>query len=416
MRNVGGRLTVTFLAISALLPVLGLLAGYQQRRMTMDEAQNGATALARVIAYNASTYPQLRLDQQPDQVHQHLDELWKRTGLAVTVVDTQERVVASTIPPARVSALSDTVARQVAATISDGSTRAITVPGPRGGEPVRLVIEALRAPERGTVGALVIDYTDLSERLLTDPARSGRIIVGAGFVGMAVALALAYGLSRGTVRDIRRLTVAADRYAAGRYDTRVDVGSHGELRRLAGAFNAMAERVDRRRAALLDLASTDALTGLRNRRAFEADMTRAIAESTAGGSMALILLDLDRFKTINDRYGHAGGDVVLRQVAAILTSELRAADTAARLGGEEFGVVLPGAGIDVAVGVAERLRLVLEVTPAEFQGRLIRVTASLGVVSCPQHGQTFDVLIQRADAALYEAKNAGRNRIGVPPP
>ncbi len=416
MRSVGGRLTAVFLAVSTLLPILGLLAGHQQRRMTMDEAQDGATAVARALAYDAGTYPQLSLDQQPDQLQRHLEELWTRTGLAVTVVDTEERVVASTIAPARVSELSDSVARQVAATISDGSTRAVTVPGPRDDEPARLVIEALRAPGRGTVGAVVIDYTDLSERLLADRARSGRAIVGAGFVGMAVALALAYGLSRGTVRDIRRLTVAADRYAAGRYDTRVDVGSHGDLRRLAGAFNAMAERVDRRRAALLDLASTDALTGLRNRRAFEADLTRAMAQTTTGGSMALILLDLDRFKSINDRYGHTGGDAVLRHVAEILTSALRAADTAARLGGEEFAVVLPGAELREAVGVAERLRQTLDSTPTAFQGGLIGATASLGVVSCPQHGQTFNVLIQHADAALYEAKNAGRNRIGVPPP
>lgn len=128
------------------------------------------------------------------------------------------------------------------------------------------------------------------------------------------------------------------------------------------------------------------------------------------------MLDLDHFKSVNDRYGHPAGDQVLRTVAALLVRELRAVDVAARLGGEEFGVPLPGIGYRDATAVAGRLRAAIARCPVVHGTTTVLVTASLGVVCYPGHATTADELFGRADDALYRAKRAGRDRVSGPQP
>ena len=162
--------------------------------------------------------------------------------------------------------------------------------------------------------------------------------------------------------------------------------------------------------------ATDALTGALNRRAFfergAAELARA---RRAARSVALLALDIDLFKAVNDRYGHPGGDAVLKTFAATLRRETRASDLVARLGGEEFAILLPETTGDLAFMIAERIRLAVAQSASEFGGAAIRVTVSIGVAHTTPAVATVEALIAAADAALYEAKGGGRNRTVAAP-
>ncbi|HEV2800151.1 MAG TPA: sensor domain-containing diguanylate cyclase [Pyrinomonadaceae bacterium] len=161
------------------------------------------------------------------------------------------------------------------------------------------------------------------------------------------------------------------------------------------------------------LALTDGLTGCVNRRSFEMQLERDLRLATRMRQpVSLIMLDIDHFKRVNDTYGHDAGDAALRFLADVLRDELRGVDTAARYGGEEFAVILPQAGLEGALIVAERLRSRLETTEVPGIGH---ITGSFGLATFPLHANTRDGLVGAADRALYEAKHAGRNRICTPP-
>lgn len=165
--------------------------------------------------------------------------------------------------------------------------------------------------------------------------------------------------------------------------------------------------------ALCDLSSKDALTSLVNRRSFEMALSREVDRVARSGEPALLLmLDIDHFKAVNDSYGHAAGDLVLKAVAASLNQVVRPMDTVARVGGEEFAIVLPSCGASYGLVVAERLRervseLRVEVAP----GQVLAVTVSLGGAFAPQWVRSSSLLwMERADRQLYRAKAEGRNR------
>ncbi|MCO6418063.1 PleD family two-component system response regulator [Siccirubricoccus sp. KC 17139] len=161
----------------------------------------------------------------------------------------------------------------------------------------------------------------------------------------------------------------------------------------------------------LQMAVTDPLTGLRNRRY----LLRHLEAVLCGGDAAVLLLDVDRFKPINDHHGHAAGDAALYEVAQRLKTHLRAADVVARYGGEEFVVVLAGAPKEYALNVAERLRLALSSTAIPAGGLNLAVTASIGLAMVPA-GSTAEAAISAADAALYRAKAQGRDRVEMARP
>jgi len=153
-------------------------------------------------------------------------------------------------------------------------------------------------------------------------------------------------------------------------------------------------------------AATDDLTSLLNRRALKKEM-----DAGDPWHSALVILDLDHFKQVNDTLGHAAGDVALKHVAQLLNGSLRDGDVAARVGGEEFAVWLPGADLKLALEIADRLRTLVEEQPFRFQGSGHRLTISCGVSACPVPAGHPDNLMSTADAALYRAKREGRNRV-----
>jgi diguanylate cyclase (GGDEF)-like protein len=159
-------------------------------------------------------------------------------------------------------------------------------------------------------------------------------------------------------------------------------------------------------------AVVDTLTGLYNRRRLDAAITQEIGRAERTGvPFGVILLDLDHFKQVNDRFGHLAGDSVLRDVAHCLRERLRADDIACRYGGEELAIVLPGATLIDAAAVAEGLRFAIADLVVSTVGEAIRTTASFGVAACPEHGSDGPSLFRAADAAVYAAKRAGRNRV-----
>lgn len=161
-------------------------------------------------------------------------------------------------------------------------------------------------------------------------------------------------------------------------------------------------------------ARTDALTGLANRREFDEQLRRVIAETDRfGGTSSLILVDLDHFKSVNDRHGHDAGDAVLKHVARVLTDGVRTVDICARYGGEEVAVLLPQTSEQGAVELAERLRHMLVDRRLSHAGAEIGVTASFGVATYPSPVPYGDWLVMAADKALYEAKASGRNCVKV---
>jgi diguanylate cyclase (GGDEF)-like protein len=153
----------------------------------------------------------------------------------------------------------------------------------------------------------------------------------------------------------------------------------------------------------------DSLTETLNRRAFERLAGRRVADRRSY-PLTLIAFDIDNFKSINDRYGHAAGDAVLRQFAAILRAAVREKDVVARIGGEEFVLLLPGADDKFAYEIAERLRTVLESSRFDEIEATLRVTTSAGIARY-RPGEDLRALLARADQLLYAAKRAGRNRV-----
>ena len=188
-----------------------------------------------------------------------------------------------------------------------------------------------------------------------------------------------------------------------------------EIGELTDALNGLLQRIRTYQEELVQLANTDGLTGIFNRRTFFTNGEELIKSHPQG--VYFLLIDLDHFKTINDTYGHVVGDAVLEKVAGLLqgsmrTSGTRVSDIVGRLGGEEFGILMFVDNIDHAVSVAERLRQTIESTPVEAGGVPVSTTGSIGVAATVA-GESLDDLYQRADRACYLAKDKGRNRVEV---
>ena len=179
----------------------------------------------------------------------------------------------------------------------------------------------------------------------------------------------------------------------------------GPILRVLGDFRRVASQ-----------ASTDSLTGLANRRMLDEELALEWRRADrVGESLALVLLDLDNFKSVNDGHGHQAGDAVLRSVGQVLAAGVRHADLAGRYGGEEFALILPGTELAGALKLAERLRVQLEETPSALpSGATLHATASFGVAVKDGLSSAED-LVAAADDALYEAKGAGKNRVRPQP-
>ena len=176
-------------------------------------------------------------------------------------------------------------------------------------------------------------------------------------------------------------------------------------------MHGLAQRVRAQNRLLLKISSIDSLCGLLNRRHWEDAVSAALARHCCDNAV-MLLIDIDGFKSVNDRYGHTAGDEVIRQVGAIIRGSLREGDLAGRYGGDEFSVVLCGAGLPAATTVAERIRAGVACSLFESVPGL-RCTVSIGLACAPSDGCAVRDWVKEADAALYRAKLAGRNRFVI---
>jgi diguanylate cyclase (GGDEF)-like protein len=189
-------------------------------------------------------------------------------------------------------------------------------------------------------------------------------------------------------------------------DTRPGSFGKRDLRVLKELAGAVMDRV-----ALAKLAATDGLTGLSTRRAFREEAHRLVEQALRHRhDVSCIMLDIDHFKSINDKHGHQVGDAVLKAVTSLCKDQLRAGDLFGRLGGEEFAIILPHVGREDALVTAEKLRQILASTPIEYGAGSLAVTASFGVTATSIIAKDVDTLLAQADAAMYCAKETGRDR------
>jgi diguanylate cyclase (GGDEF)-like protein len=168
------------------------------------------------------------------------------------------------------------------------------------------------------------------------------------------------------------------------------------------------------RVELLWHAQIDELTGLLNRWALARVALREISRcGRTNGLISVVMMDLDGLKRVNDSLGHGCGDAVLQAVAGVLQQTVREQDAVARIGGDEFCILLPDTGRAEAVMVAERMRLQVDALTVQYRGETVRVCTSLGVASSDECGLSWQSLVEQSDAALYRAKRGGRNRVAV---
>ena len=246
-------------------------------------------------------------------------------------------------------------------------------------------------------------------------------------VGLLFLIGLAaYLLSLSLVRPLNRLTRGAGKVAAGDLEVDVPVSSRSEVGYLTEVFNDMVGRLRQGREELAAINETlrqknvelheisirDGLTGLYNRKHLMETLDKEVNRSQRHShSFSFLVIDIDHFKKYNDTYGHLAGDEVLSRLASVFKKSIRSSDYAARYGGEEFVIILPEIGPEQGVEAAERIRNKVAEENFAGEGESIEVTISVGVASYPENGEDAQSVIRNADAALYEAKELGRNRV-----
>jgi diguanylate cyclase (GGDEF)-like protein/PAS domain S-box-containing protein len=191
-------------------------------------------------------------------------------------------------------------------------------------------------------------------------------------------------------------------------------GSDGTVSKVVVVSRDITELKDLE-AELREMAATDSLTGLANRRHFLARLEQELSRThrVEGHCASVLMLDTDHFKQVNDTFGHATGDNVLRHLAVLIQNELRKIDTVGRVGGEEFAMILPGADLSAAKVFAERLRKKVAGTPMSREDKMVPLTVSIGVATMTNSDKSAEDVLVRADRALFRAKEGGRNKVTV---
>jgi diguanylate cyclase (GGDEF)-like protein len=259
-------------------------------------------------------------------------------------------------------------------------------------------------------------------------SRQTKVLMKSFFItlgGVLLSLVLALRMGRDITSPIRKLTEIVNALALGKLSSRVSGQAGGEFGILQDGINHMAEALELSHQTLQEKiaaatarlswqATHDALTGLVNRAEFESRVMRALQSARQYERIhVLMFMDLDQFKIVNDSCGHAAGDALLRQITKVLHQHLRDRDTLARIGGDEFGVLLENCPMDMAIRVADALKKSVQEFRFLWQERVFKLGISIGVVSIDKDSVDVSHLLGAADAACYEAKDGGRNRIHI---
>ena len=226
---------------------------------------------------------------------------------------------------------------------------------------------------------------------------------------LVIVLLLGMALARELTKPLRLLVNATRQIKNGDYSVKVPKLHRDEIGELAETIDLMREQVGVREDEILKLAYADTLTDLPNRALFDDRLNSTVAiGQRRGDPFAVIILDMDRFKYINDVLGHESGDAVLREVAARLKTILRQSDTVARLGGDEFALLLQDVSEEEIMTAIDRIIAVF-VSPVTLNNQPVDIGCSIGIASFPQHGNDASTLLRRADMAMYSAKRSDKD-------
>lgn len=285
------------------------------------------------------------------------------------------------------------------------------------------VLAALVVPDVGSAQHLSTGLLGLAMFVLVpNKVEHTTVVVGSGFVVWVVGHAVVHGIDPGAepwqvaVTRVLAFTAclgigwaSATAIGAAQRDAFLLLNHERETNGQLTTEISRRKEVER---ALLERANTDPLTGVSSRRHFLERVEHELGRARRSRDpIALLLIDLDYFKSVNDRYGHAAGDEVLRCVSATFREHVRTVDLVGRLGGEEFGVVMPGADVELASEAAERVRRQVSLLRIDVSGGDVRPTVSIGVIGCEVWTETVEDALRRADAVMYEAKTNGRDRV-----
>lgn len=268
---------------------------------------------------------------------------------------------------------------------------------------------------------IAFSFNDLPWSILieehTNDAYAGLIEARDQILLITVLLTIVIGgaaviVARNIIIPLKALTAGVLQVADGNLGVTVPVRRNDELGIVSEMFNEMVYRLRESQSRLEELATTDPLTGLANRKQIMTDLDLQMESFCRHATdFAVLMLDIDFFKRVNDSYGHQAGDTVLIGMANILDNVLRTLDTAGRYGGEEFMVILDTTDIHQAQQTAERIREAVESHSFSWQDQELRITVSIGVAAVTPDDNTISSLISRVDMALYRAKAEGRNRV-----
>ena len=344
--------------------------------------------------------------------HTYLQRILEDTGLHAAFVY-EASILATTLPAfERIDSRAVFAAKEREAREARGEEvqEFVRWPLELDGEPYDAVFCTLYLQDRSAhLGLLVLLASARPLELASTRARTQMLATGAA--GLLLATLLAALAAIGLSRPIRRLALAAHAMRAGDLARRTGIRRHDEIGELGRAFDEMAESLEEHVEQVRQLAVTDELTGLANRRRFVEELRREVNRHKRFESvMCVVFLDIDHFKQVNDTYGHAEGDEVLVAIADALREGVRSVDVPCRHGGEEFAVILPNTDLAAAVAVAERLRAAVAQQPMGRDGQ-VHVTLSAGVSIYPEDGSSAEQLLEVADQRLYQAKEGGRNRV-----
>jgi len=269
-----------------------------------------------------------------------------------------------------------------------------------------LVIPLNADKQDGRIVAVL--HRSLEDALAAFERLRNTLIVLAG-LSLVLSIIGSVAVARNITRPLETLASAAARIEKGDYDAPVDVRRSDEIGVLASSLNHMRGSIADREKRILKLAYEDPLTDLANRSRFSNELERAITQSRDGrGKLTILMMDLDRFKYVNDTLGHDVGDHVLREVSTRLQDTVKNAECIARLGGDEFAILVRHEGNPDLAATARQIIAALE-APILFEGQPLDVGTSIGIAHFPEHGQDVQTLVRNADIAMYAAK---RNKTG----
>jgi diguanylate cyclase (GGDEF)-like protein len=422
-QSIRWKLAAAFMVVAGLVAVFvgGAIAIHFEtvERAARLEAEHVAELIAHAVVENNSEGARLQ---------EYVSRLYSMRKRDVTILDAYKKGIADANADEIGKTYVDDPGNEVGKTIQDGRTRTFIERNALRPYGTHQIVVPLRQSAsdfgKAPVGAVLLEYTSIREELFAAERNVFYLITATGIVVVLLVTFFGLGIARRITQPLRNLKDSVERIAAEDYRARVDVTSHDEMGLLGSAFNKMAEDLSFSHAALQQevhqhqlaaeraeyLAYYDSLTSLPNRSMFSKLLNQAISLARRDRKqLAVLFVDLDRFKNINDTLGHDAGDLLLQEVGKRLQGCLRDSDTVARLGGDEFVILLPTM-VDAADAGAVAHK-VLSVTGKPFValGQEFRVTASVGISTYPGDGEDEQSLMKNADIAMYQAKEDGKN-------